>query len=1019
MDETEESLRTHVMYLRWQLEGMSQVHPERAERLAELARALLRLFARTAEIKALREAVATCRTAVALTAEDHADYGRYVGELRQLLLRLFANTTDLDPRNLEQALRWSRPLPGESTSTAGEAVTGLAELAAALRREFERTDDLSTLRDAVATARQVVAAARQNDPRRGSYRADLASLLWILSGREGDLAALDEAVRIMRESVLAVPQEARGARLHLLSLVLKRKYELAGDIQALREAVDVARSAVASGVREDSARGKANLADELRMLSERTSDLAMAREAVSLSRAAMEEIRDTDPEWAEIQSVLGSSMTNLARRTGDDRTMGEAVREARKAVSATSAFHPDYLSRLNVLYRALTLQHEKSAELSLLDQIVEVTRNLAGTAPADHPDRGRYLSYLSGALREVFLNERENNVEGLKESVEFARQAVASTAPNHPDRAANLFSLGDVLSLLFARTRDNAALREYTRVNSAVAKMTGTSAGQRIAAAQRAASADLQLGRVRHAAGMVKLATELLPQLGFRDVDRADREHRVSAAHRLPATAAAVAIAAGRPGYAVELLEQTRGIVFSGTLDTREDTAELSRMAPDLLPQFQQVRNEINAADHEIAAASFGEHVAGQHPRELAARREALSRRWDELLEQIRQRPGLAGFQRPTPIADLCRHAEQGPIVSVVADESRAYALIVRNSPGDPVHVVDLPEAVTRDSVIEKADTFRQARGVALDRDQPVRARRDAQPRMLEILAWIWKNIAEPVLRRLGCTGPPAPGKPWPRVWWCPVGVVTMLPLHAAGRHGSVGSADAVLDRVVSSYTPSIRALAYARRASPETTSALVVGVPETPGSPPLAGAVEEADLVREFIPAAAVLPADDVPVRRDTVIKLLREHGIVHFACHGYADLHNPSASRLLLPDHTANPLTLHAITRLNLNCAQLVYLSACSTTETNQEQADEATHLTAAFQLAGYRNVVGTLWPINDQAALTAARAFYADLTSAGTGPPAPDRAALALHHAVRTMRDLTPALPSRWAAYLHSGA
>jgi hypothetical protein len=289
----------------------------------------------------------------------------------------------------------------------------------------------------------------------------------------------------------------------------------------------------------------------------------------------------------------------------------------------------------------------------------------------------------------------------------------------------------------------------------------------------------------------------LLPQLGFRDVDRADREHRVSAAHRLPATAAAVAIAAGRPGYAVELLEQTRGIVFSGTLDTREDAAELKRAAPALLPEFEELRDRINDADHEIAAASFGEQVAGQHSRELAARREALSQQWDELLERIRQHPDLTGFQRPTPITDLCRHADKGPIVSVVANESRAYALIVRDDPADPVHVENLPEAVTRDSVIEKAEAFRQARSVSLDLDQPSRARRDAQPRMLEILAWIWENITEPVLRRLGHTEPPASAEAWPRVWWCPVGVVTMLPLHAAGRHGSAESADSLLDRVV------------------------------------------------------------------------------------------------------------------------------------------------------------------------------------------------------------------------------
>ncbi|MGW6904849.1 CHAT domain-containing protein [Streptomyces sp. NPDC054940] len=82
----------------------------------------------------------------------------------------------------------------------------------------------------------------------------------------------------------------------------------------------------------------------------------------------------------------------------------------------------------------------------------------------------------------------------------------------------------------------------------------------------------------------------------------------------------------------------------------------------------------------------------------------------------------------------------------------------------------------------------------------------------------------------------------------------------------------------------------------------------------------------------AAVLPAPGVATDRDAVIEALRRHGIVHLACHGYADLLDPSASRLMLHDHVANPLTLHAITRLDLRHARLAYLSACSTTDTTQ---------------------------------------------------------------------------------------
>ncbi|MFE2489473.1 CHAT domain-containing protein [Streptomyces mirabilis] len=1022
-----ERLRQTVMQIRWQLEGMPHNHPKRAELHIDLALALQRLFDQSGDVAVLREAIAARRTVISLTPPSHPDFEEHNRHLRQLLLNLFTSTTDLDPRNLGQALRWTYPWTAESTGSSSAdplSSTPLYELASALLLEYQRTDDLPTLRDAVSTARRIVECTQPTDPALDTYRATLASMLWLLSGRNGDLEILSEASSLVRQSLSDSRRESedRPARRNLLALVLKRQYELTGDVHALREATEFGREAVSTAPRtsRDASSFKGNLADGLRMLSERTRDLAMAREAVLFAREAIGGLRPDDPDWAGTQAVLGGSLMQLADRTDDEQTTADATREIRKAVTATAVNHPDYLPRLNMLYRALMKEYGHSKAPAVLEKALDAARDLVGTAPADHPERGKYLSHLSMALREFYLKKEGEPVRALNDSIKFAKQAVASTLPNHPDRADCLSNLSDLLQLSFERTGDLSTLRESVPPNSATAKMSGASISQRITAAQRAALADLRLGRVRRAMAMIRLATELLPQLGLRDVDRADREHRVSSANRLPATAAATAIAAAQPGYAVELLEQTRGVVFAGTLDTRDDAAELRHAAPDLLPRFQEIRDEINAADHEITLPSFGEHrdATGRHSRELAARRAALNEQWDALLEEIRQRSGLAGFQRPTPIAELCRHADQGPVIYVTAEETRAHALIVRNGPGEPVRVVDLPAAVTRATVVQQADAFRTALRVTTDRQQPARARRDAQQHMLDVLTWTWTNITEPVLNCLGHTGPPPEGQPWSRVWWCPVGMVTMLPLHAAGRHESTTPAETVMDRVISSYTPTIRALAHARRDGSGTQSALVIAVPDAPDCPPLDCAVQEAGIVRDFIPETAVLPAPGAVTGRDTVIEALRRHGIVHLACHGYADLRDPSASRLLLHDHAVNPLTLHAITRLDLRHARLAYLSACSTTNTNPDQADEATHLTAAFQLAGYRSVIGTLWPINDRTAITVARDFYTSLTADRTKPVDPGLAAEALHHAVRKLRDKTPALPSRWAAYIHSG-
>ena len=54
---------------------------------------------------------------------------------------------------------------------------------------------------------------------------------------------------------------------------------------------------------------------------------------------------------------------------------------------------------------------------------------------------------------------------------------------------------------------------------------------------------------------------------------------------------------------------------------------------------------------------------------------------------------------------------------------------------------------------------------------------------ILDVLDWLWDVIAEPVLTALGHTSAPETGSPWPRVWWCPTGPLTVLPIHAAGHH--------------------------------------------------------------------------------------------------------------------------------------------------------------------------------------------------------------------------------------------
>ena len=241
------------------------------------------------------------------------------------------------------------------------------------------------------------------------------------------------------------------------------------------------------------------------------------------------------------------------------------------------------------------------------------------------------------------------------------------------------------------------------------------------------------------------------------------------------------------------------------------------------------------------------------------------------------------------------------------------------------------------------------------------------------------------------------------------------------------------MDRVISSYAPTVRALRYAREhAAPgrPASCGLIVAMPTTPGvEGRLHHVLEEARRLRTRLPSSMVLtehdhagslavPPEDAPTRAN-VISRLPSCDIAHFACHGATDLANPSNSLLLLHDHGTDPLTVASLAPVRLDRAQLAYLSACRTAFTNTpELIDEAIHLTSACLLAGFPHVIGTLWEINDALAVEVADTFYSSPSTAN-GTIDTSQAAHALHHAIRALRHKHPARPFLWAAYLHAGA
>jgi tetratricopeptide (TPR) repeat protein len=823
-----------------------------------------------------------------------------------------------------------------------------------------------------------------------------------------------------------------------------------------------------------------------------TGDIVFLEESVRLRQQVLEATPNGHPHRYMHLSNLGNVLTLLYRQTEDSALLADAATALREAVTLAPSGHRNRAVCLSNLGDALDLMFDQTGSLDLLEEAVQAQQDaLAATSPRS-PLRTTLLTSLIPGLRKLFEQTRDPDV--LAEAIDATRQCLKATSQPEPLRALYLHLLGMSLGDLFEETGDLDALAESVQAHRDAVALIPTDDWQRggflfgltrfglglslillydhigdeavLAEARdvwiEASGAGAQLGPelqivihrmlgyieamtgdARHALAHYEKSVSVLPQLAPRKLASPDRRRQLGRVAGLAADAASIAVTAGQPERAIELLEQARGILLGEAMGARGDIADLRALDGDLAAEFDRLRAEINAADlaspdpfdyaivpplpESADSDEAGRTDLHEAARRITEERQRLVTEWDELLARIRD-AGLDTFLLPVPIERLRAHASKGPVVFVNAGDFRCDALILTAEASNPVRVVPLA-AVTGEDIARQANALDQAIEASAAGSQAERRR--GQQELSRILAWLWDGVTAPVLEELGFCSTPEPHQKWPRVWWCPVGKMAVFPLHAAGYHGDIAKAAsdtprvqrrAVLDRVVSSYTPTVRALQYARQSRSNSAGgvsdgALIVAMPETPLASALPGAQVEADLVSRLIPGSQILSEADAT--RESVLAALPHHRIAHLSCHGISDLRNPASSRLLLQDHADSPLTVASLAALQLTDAELAFLSACSTSGTSQNLVDEAVHITAAFQLAGYQNVIGTLWPVLDEAASLITEQFYTRLTNTGAGETRSADAARILHDATRDLRNQYPHLPTVWAGFVHSGA
>jgi hypothetical protein len=989
--------------------------PDRPAHLSNLGAALLGWFGRTGNPAHLDAAIEQSRTAVMAAPAGYRDQALLLSNLGHALqVRASATGSESD---LDEAIEAGRAALEAAPAGDQKRPSIFTNLSGALLLRFERAGRPTDLDAAIETSRAAVAATAAHDPERATRLANLGTSLRARFERAGRLTDLDSAIDAGQAALRAAPTALPGRVMILCSLgaELLERFACTGSQADVGGAVEAARAAAGSAPSSpaDRAMSLCILGNALMARHEQSGGLADINDAVEAMRAAADVPSGSQVNRATYLSNLGVALRARFERTGQPADLDAAVEASQAALDATPAGHPDHPLRLTNLGTVLQLRFRQTGDPADLDRATDLKQASVAETPADHARRPWLLDELGTVLLERFRNGHVRS--DLDAAIRYAEAAVGRDAPGQPAQAIYLANLGVAryhLAQITGLTADQEATWSAFARAEAVDSAT-PSLRMRMAAAGAWLAARTELSR---AADLMERAVLLLPKTAPMQLERSDRQHMVGSLAGLASEAAALALADSGTGderafRALRLLETGRAVLLSQALDTRSDLTDLHQRDPVLARRFVELRDLLDRPDRALRD------------------RRGLADEFDAIQARIRAMDEFATFGLPPSADELRSEAVQGPVVVFSTGTFRCDALLL--TPGR-ITAVDLP-GLTRDALVSQVLAFHEAVRATADPTATPADQDAAQLTMSQVLAWLWDTAAGPVLQALGYDREPPADQEWSRVWWAPGGLLGLLPIHAAGHHQDAPGHPAVMDRVISSYTPTVRALRYARqRAGAEVgvpDRSLIVAMPATPGlagGGGLPGVHAEVNRVRAMLPDPVVLsepepggPPGPLPTKAN-VLARLPGCAIAHFACHGATNPADPSQSLLLLHDHASEPLTVASLAPVNLSRARLAYLSACQTAAIvpTDRLVDEALHLATAFQLAGFPSVVGTLWEITEPAAASVAAAFYAGL-STGRGVLDTGRAAVALHHAVRARRDRHPARPFLWAGYLHAGA
>lgn len=910
----------------------------------------------------------------------------------------------------------------------------LNNLSGLLGYRYERTSCIADIRKAVSTAERVLdILPPDQDTDRALHLNNLGNKLRTLFEATKDVQKLDRAISVVDEAVDILPLNSPKLILYGTesAALLLRKYEITGDIEYLNRGIDGLDKL--SGIAEGWALNRGEywniLAGLLRLRYDRIEVKEDIYRAVKAARKAVDALFKGHPEYTNRLANLAHMLWRKFNRDREEEDIDNAIAVAEQAVREA----PDgYASKATQLITLAGMLTDRYALMRQDDDINRAVSLAEQAVRATSPERLDYLINRSNLARILFLKATTmpsgSSLEDLNHAMEMVKSVVADTPIDDARRATRLNNLGGMLVTKYEMTTSTEDLDEAVDALSKCSDCSNAAPSLRISAARRAADLLISQSKLAEADILLKSAVNLLRKVSPRSLKQKDQQHMIRKFSGLTTLATSIALEVGtEAAAALEMLEEGRGIILGLLFEFRADTADLASKHPELAAEFVRLRDQLDSPSSNTGS----ELMVFETSVELTGR-EAVAKEFDDVVDTIRGLEGFQDFLLPPPAAELQSAASAGPIVVINVSRQRSDAFIIQS---DQIDLLPLPDL--RLQAIQEWAIL-------------LKSRRISQSEMFQLLEWLWDVLAHHVLDRLA-SGKTSQPTEKPRVWWIPTGPLCSLPIHAAGKYGDGSkSNESLLERVVSSYSPSVKALMFTQRnklhwnRTEGLERPVLVAMGTTQECESLPFAEVEVEAVRDVLAKSMTKVIPDIlkePKKSEVLIRL-KSATLLHFAGHGDSDPTDPLNSALLVQDWKTDRLTVKDLIALKLyqNPLLLAYLSACSTGRSEADDLlDEGLHLMSACQLVGFQHVIGSLWEVSDEGCVDVARNVVNTMVNSAVRDGS---ISLGLQEGVRCLRDQTrlgaggfreahlvtaggsrrrrlgTGDPRVWAAYIHIG-